>query len=100
MDRGARSQMEGELAMTRNFAGVSDWRHRALVQAAIEDRAALPGVSREQAVREVLDQEYEWRRQEMEAARYSVAQEYAEILQAVGSLFVRACRKLARTHAR
>ena len=76
--------------MGRNFAtGISGMEHRALVLTAIDQRAAKPGVSREDAVREVLDQEYAWRREELAAAQWSLADEFVEIAQSAAVLFRR-----------
>ena len=86
--------------MARSSAtGVSSLQHRALVLAAIEQRAAQPGVSREEATKEVLDQEYEWRREEMAAAQWSLMDEYVEIAQAVAVLFRRLVRRSRRRPA-
>jgi hypothetical protein len=65
--------------MRRDFAaGISSWEHRALVMAAIEERAARKGISREEAAREVLDEECEWRRREL-AARWSPGDSAARV---------------------
>jgi hypothetical protein len=70
--------------------------HRALVLTAIDQRAAEPGVSRADAITEVLDQEYAWRREELAAGQWSLLDEYVEIGQAVAVLFRRLVRRCRR----
>jgi hypothetical protein len=90
-------------AMGRDFArGISGLEHRALVMTAIEERAARNGISRQEAAREVLDEEYEWRRQEI-AARWSPGDAPVEAVAgaalAAGRLIRRAVRGRRGTRA-
>lgn len=75
------------------------YRDRVLVQQAIEDRVA-GGMSREDAMREVLDQEAAWRAEEAEAARWTIWEEYAEIAMIAGNLCRRARARLTGKPAR
>jgi hypothetical protein len=83
--------------MSRESAGVSDPRHRALVRQVIEDRVAQ-GMTREEATKEVLDQEYEWRKEEAEAASYTPVVDFVnEVLGATLGPVARRIRSARRT---
>lgn len=57
------------------FAGTNDRRHHRAVLQAIENRVQQ-GAPRDQAVQEVLDQEYQWRLEEAAAAHYDPVGEF------------------------
>ena len=73
-----------------------NYRDRGLVYAAIEERMEREGISRQQAATEILDQEHEWRREELAASRYSLWDEFAEI----GEIASGAVRRLTRRSGR